>query len=364
MSWDESSLPAVTGAEEIPVPGGPASPPHGAGSGTLRGQVMELINDVLNDPDPDGHWVRLQLRKQLALHPDEPDRAFLEHLLVTRESANPQHSIPAPGGSALPGSFETPFHRPPVGAGSRKEIESVLGNRMLLTAFQPVHELPDGRTRGFEALTRFVSRDGASADVWFREAAAVGLGPELEIAALRCALSAAREIPPHLFVAFNLTPATFIDCRVHDLLQSCGLAMDKIIIEFSGRASGEQWRSLIRALEPLRDQGLRVAVDGSGPGFTPYEKILSLRPDIIKLDRAFIDNIIDGPDPDEPAVIGLAQEVGAVLAAEGIETEAELAAVIEAGMTAGQGYLLGRPTVHPLDWSAWVIQAATAPAET
>jgi hypothetical protein len=65
---------------------------------------------------------------------------------------------------------------------------------------------------------------------------------------------------------------------------------------------------------------------------------------------------LGGPETDEPAVIGLAREVGALLAAEGIETEAELAAVIAAGVTAGQGYLLGRPSVHPLDWSPWVIQ--------
>jgi EAL domain-containing protein (putative c-di-GMP-specific phosphodiesterase class I) len=299
------------------------------------------------------------------LHPDEPERAFLEHLVVTREAAPPQHSLPAPSRSAVPGAPAVPLLQTFVPrAGSKKRIESVLGDKMLLTAFQPVRELPDGETRGFEALTRFVSRDGASADVWFREAEAVGLGPELEIAALQCALNAAREIPSHLFVAFNLSPATFTDNRVQDLLQGCGLAMNKIIIEFSGRASSEQWATLIRALEPLREMGLRVAVDGSGPGFTPYEQILSLRPDIIKLDRAFIDNIVAGPDQDEPAVIRLAQEVGSVLAAEGIETEAELAAVIEAGMIAGQGYLLGRPSVHPLDWSAWVIQVESASAET
>jgi EAL domain-containing protein (putative c-di-GMP-specific phosphodiesterase class I) len=235
---------------------------------------------------------------------------------------------------------------------------------MLLTAFQPVRELPGGRTTGFEALVRFVSRDGASADVWFQEAYAVGLGPELEIAALRCALSAARELPPHLFVAFNLSPATFTDSRIQDLLHSCSLAMDKIIIEFSGRVSEEKWKALIPALRPLRQLGLRVALNGSGAGFTPAEQILSIRPDIIKVGRSFIEGILDRPDQDEPFVIGLAQEVGAVLAAEGIETEAELAAVIEAGLTAGQGYLLGRPSVHPLDWSAWTMQTETAKAES
>lgn len=105
-----------------------------------------------------------------------------------------------------------------------------------------------------------------------------------------------------------------------------------------------------------------MAVDGSGAGFTPADRILSLRPDIIKLDRTFIAGILEEPGLDEPAVISLAQEVGAVLAAEGIETDAELAAVIDAGLTAGQGYLLGRPSVHPLDWSSWVIQTTVGVA--
>ncbi|MFK4299395.1 EAL domain-containing protein (putative c-di-GMP-specific phosphodiesterase class I) [Arthrobacter sp. GAS37] len=50
---------------------------------------------------------------------------------------------------------------------------------------------------------------------------------------------------------------------------------------------------------------------------------------------------------------GFAKEIGAVLAAEGIETEAELSAVAELGMTAGQGYLLGRPSVRPEEWALW-----------
>ncbi|MGM9473791.1 EAL domain-containing protein [Pseudarthrobacter sp. YS3] len=246
--------------------------------------------------------------------------------------------------------------------GVRKRIQSVLGNRLLLTALQPVHELPGGHITGFEALTRFVSSDGKDADAWFREADAVGLGPELELAALQCAISAAQGIPAHLFVAFNLSPASAADIRVQGLLENCGLAMDKIIIELNGRASNELWNALIQALVPFRQRGLRVAVDGSGEGFTPAEQILSLRPDIIKLDRTLIEGILE--EPDEPAVIGLAKEVGAVLAAEGIETEPELAAVIELGMTAAQGFLLGRPSVDPLEWSAWVIQAEAAPAES
>ena len=47
------------------------------------------------------------------------------------------------------------------------------------------------------------------------------------------------------------------------------------------------------------------------------------------------------------------RQIGADLVAEGIETPAELSAVMELGMTTGQGYLLGRPSVQPADWAAW-----------
>jgi predicted signal transduction protein with EAL and GGDEF domain len=77
--------------------------------------------------------------------------------------------------------------------------------------------------------------------------------------------------------------------------------------------------------------------------------------EIIKLDRT----LIAGIDSDQgqralgAAMVGFAKQIGARIVAEGIETQAELTAVTELGMTSGQGYYLGRPTTHPIDWAAW-----------
>lgn len=212
---------------------------------------------------------------------------------------------------------------------------------------------------GFEGLARFVSSDGASADTWFREATAIGLGPDQEIAALQCALSAAREIPSHLFVAFNLSPKTLMYSMVQGLLENYDVPIERIIIELTGKVEENDWSAFTQALKPLRQRGLRIAIDGSGDGSAAY--ISKMRPDIIKLGRNFMEGLMNPVDRQRnvSGVIMLAQEIGAVLAAEGIETQSELAAAIEAGMTAGQGYLLGRPSVHPLDWSAWIIQTET-----
>jgi hypothetical protein len=56
---------------------------------------------------------------------------------------------------------------------------------------------------------------------------------------------------------------------------------------------------------------------------------------------------------DGGAMVSFATELGAILVAEGIETDMELSTVTEVGMNAGQGYLLGRPSVRAEDWSRW-----------
>jgi hypothetical protein len=52
---------------------------------TLREQVIAVINDVLDDPCPEREWAKNQLRQLLAVHPDEPERALLKHLIITRK---------------------------------------------------------------------------------------------------------------------------------------------------------------------------------------------------------------------------------------------------------------------------------------
>jgi PAS domain S-box-containing protein len=236
-----------------------------------------------------------------------------------------------------------------------KRIDKTVRDDLIVTAFQPIQELATGDMIGVEALARFPSDDGRSPDHWFKEAASVGMGGELEFAALEAALHRTAKLPEHLYVALNLSPETCLDPQLPGFLERSGLAVDRIVLELTERLAVAEYAPLLAALAPLRRRGLRIAVDDAGSGFASMRHILQLRPDIIKLDRS----LIAGIDSDQgqralgAAMVGFARQIGARLVAEGIESPAELATVTELGMALGQGYYLGRPTIHPADWADW-----------
>lgn len=237
----------------------------------------------------------------------------------------------------------------------RERIEAVLAGRSLLTAFQPIRSLETDAIIGAEGLTRFVDPQGISPEAWFLEAAAVGLDIELEILALETALASAARLPPTLSVSVNLSPKACLDARLPDILVNAGIPMGRIVLEVTERHQVVDYGPLVAAFASLRGRGLKIAVDDAGSGFASMRHVLLLKPDVIKLDR----DIIAGIDTDRgqralgAAMVGFAKEIGAYVVAEGIETDAELSAVAELGMHAGQGYLLGRPSALPEDWARW-----------
>ncbi|MEW1805921.1 EAL domain-containing protein [Pseudarthrobacter sp. NPDC080039] len=232
--------------------------------------------------------------------------------------------------------------------------------RAIITAFQPVHNLSTGTITGVEALARFPGDTSLSPDHWFTDATTAGLVRELDFAALQTALQDAAGLPANLTVALNLSPETCLDPRLPRLLDEAGIHPHRIVLELTERQPVDDYDSLLTALAPLRNRGLRVAVDDAGSGFSCMRHILQLQPDIIKLDRSLITGIHANPRQRAlgAAMVQFAQETGATIVAEGIETEADLATARGLGIHAGQGYLLGHPTTHAADWATWHAAAA------
>jgi EAL domain-containing protein (putative c-di-GMP-specific phosphodiesterase class I) len=230
----------------------------------------------------------------------------------------------------------------------QRRIDAVLTIEGLLgTVYQPVVGLEDGRVIGLEALSRFPASWGGTPDVWFGEAATLGLGVELEVRAVRSATVALDRLPADRFLAVNVSPDAVLSGLVAEALADVDVA--RVVLEMTEHAPVADYDALDAALRPLRRQGLRVAVDDAGAGYASFRHILRLQPEWIKIDSS-ITSALDA-DPARAALaaalIGFARGTGSDVIAEGIETEEELRVLQSLGATAGQGYHLGRPAALP-----------------
>ncbi len=224
-------------------------------------------------------------------------------------------------------------------------ISGLLAEESITIAYQPIVDLRDGRCLGIEALSRFPA---GAPDVVFQTAHRVGLGVELEALAVRRAITVLPGLAADRYLAVNLSPAAAFELstRAAHLPE---LDLSRIVLEVTETAAVECYEAFRRNLEPLRELGLRVAIDDAGAGFASLHHIVELRPDIIKIDRSLIDGMA-GDRSRRSAVrafVALANDLGAGTVAEGVETTSDLVAARELGITAAQGYLIGRPIIQP-----------------
>ncbi|WP_245953372.1 EAL domain-containing protein [Arthrobacter silvisoli] len=237
----------------------------------------------------------------------------------------------------------------------RPRLKAILEGRKIVTAFQPIRDFASGNVVGAGALTRFPGADDTSPGEWFVDAKQARLAGDLEVAALESALAAAKELPGHLYVRFKLSPETCMDPLLPVLLTESAVEPGRTVLELTEPPTKEQVGPLLSVLAPLRRRGVRLAIDHAGSSFTSIRQIRRLQPDFVGLDRS----LIAGIDADVlrsslgEAMVRFAKQSGAEVIAQGIETAEELATVTGLGISAGQGYFLGRPTTRPSDWKQW-----------
>ncbi|HSK25117.1 MAG TPA: EAL domain-containing protein [Egicoccus sp.] len=227
-------------------------------------------------------------------------------------------------------------------------IADALDERSRRTVYQPIADLRTGEVVGFEALARFSGQPNRPPNEWFEEAASVGCGVGLELAAARTALGALDQLAPGAFLSVNCSPSTTLDPGLMDLLTQ--MPPDRVVLELTEHDPVDDYGPLLGVLERLRAHGVRVAIDDAGAGYSGLQHVLRLRPDVLKLDVALTRDIDSDPDRRAlaTAMVAFASEIGAVVIAEGIETAAELRTLRDLGVPLGQGYHLARPGALPL----------------
>jgi EAL domain-containing protein (putative c-di-GMP-specific phosphodiesterase class I) len=224
-------------------------------------------------------------------------------------------------------------------------VRRILATREIGIAVQPVVRLADSATVAYEALARFDPAVFATPDRAFAAAAACGLGLELELLSLERTLDQLDALPEEAWLGLNLSAATVGSPRAQDMLLRH--ADRRIGVEITEHTPINDYELLNAHLRPLRAAGINVVVDDAGAGFASLSHILQLRPDTIKLDISLVRAIDQDPVRRALArsLVGFAQEIGAALIAEGVETSDERATLHRLGVGYGQGYLWGKPSL-------------------
>jgi EAL domain-containing protein (putative c-di-GMP-specific phosphodiesterase class I)/response regulator of citrate/malate metabolism len=229
----------------------------------------------------------------------------------------------------------------------RARIRRVLEREEFDIVFQPIVALDSRAIVGYEALSRFAAEPERGPDQWFAEAHEVGLGPDLELAAIRLACDRSCDLPEGMFMAVNVSPVTTERPELLALLAGCQVS--EVVLEVTEHAQVEDYRRFRVAIARVRELGARLAVDDAGAGFSSLRHILELDAELIKLDGSLTRSLEDDPRRRSlaAALIEFGRESGASVLAEHIESELQLVELRRLGVQYGQGFHLGRPRRLP-----------------
>jgi EAL domain-containing protein (putative c-di-GMP-specific phosphodiesterase class I) len=231
----------------------------------------------------------------------------------------------------------------------RDRIEGVLSDATTMgMVFQPIIDLTDHSVVGMEALSRFASEPLRSPDLWFAEAASVGLGPTLEMKAVRAAVAHVSQLPDRAFMAVNASPELMVSGMLDGLADDP--ACSRLVFELTEHEAVTDYGPIRDRMQPLLGAGARIAVDDTGAGFASLQHILLLQPQIIKLDRSLTHGVDHDPARRALAasLVSFAKDIGSDLIAEGVETVDELATLERLGAHWVQGFHIARPEPLPV----------------
>lgn len=237
-------------------------------------------------------------------------------------------------------------------------IDAAVGGVGLVPMFQPIVSLADGKTVGYEALARWPSLAGLRPSVVFERAAATGRLGRLDRRCTSAAMAAAllAELGHGPLLMINCEPGTaHLRCKDDELTQRACNGL-QLIFEITERSLLASPKSLLRKVAAMRSDGIAVALDDVGAQPDSLALLDVLSPEIIKLDMRMVHTrLSDRGARTFAGVLAHQERTGAVILAEGVETDDHLERALAVGATLGQGFRFGAaaplPPSAPAQWS-------------
>ena len=243
----------------------------------------------------------------------------------------------------MPSFTATPHCAPPT------SVADLVDRQGVRSAYQPLVDLYSGETVGYEALARGPRGSRLERpDLLFEAARVAGLEREVEWecqrAALQGGVDAGLARGQALFV--NVEPRLLRAERPEQIATLLDEALEgfAVFAEFTERSLTDRPAEVLAAVQRLRERGVGIALDDVGADPRSLALMPFLAPDVIKLDLRLVQ---ENPTPQVAEIVHAisaeAERTGALVLAEGIETEQHRQTALSLGARYGQGWLFGRP---------------------
>lgn len=236
-----------------------------------------------------------------------------------------------------------------------QDLRSALAREEFVLYYQPLVGCADGEVAGFEALLRWrhPERGMVPPMEFIPLAEETGLIARIGQWVIETACAEAASWEDGRWVAVNISPVQFRNSDLPAItaaaLARTGLPASRLEFEITENVLMENTERTLRTLRRLREIGVRVALDDFGTGYSSLSYLRSFAFDKLKIDRSFVQSL--GRDEESVmivrTIIALARNLGLSIAAEGVETEEQLALIRDHMCDEVQGYLLGRPAPLP-----------------
>ncbi len=316
-----------------------------------------------DDFEVEGHCLKLGMSIGVAIYPT--DGADAKTLLTNADAALYRAKAETRGTALF---FEAEMSaRLRERYALQEDLRSAIDRGELLLHYQPQVKM-SGETIGFEALARWqcpkrgMVPPGTFIPIAEESSLIISVGEWI----LREACREAASWPQPLTIAVNISPIQFrhgdLPRLVHLILLETGLSPGRLELEITEGVMVNDFSRAVSILNRLKSLGVRIAMDDFGTGYSSLSYLQSFSCDKIKIDRAFICDLEQNYHSRAivRAVIGLGQSLDLPILAEGVETQAQHAFLVQEGCDEVQGYLTGRP-LEIADYAGVVGQKLIAP---
>jgi EAL domain-containing protein (putative c-di-GMP-specific phosphodiesterase class I)/CheY-like chemotaxis protein len=256
------------------------------------------------------------------------------------------------------------------------EFDRIIAQEQITCVYQPIVKLDDFSVLGYEMLARGpLQSELHHPDMLFEVARDQGRVPELDRLCRLMATRGSATLPEALLRFINTEPINLFfhshsDMFIQEFVSGTPEKLrGKTIMEMTERSVINDFGRAREVVAKLRESGFRIAIDDAGAGYSGLQTMVELEPDFIKLDISLTRHLEESIVKQKliKTLRDFCADAGITLIAEGIETEAQLKALVDLGITYGQGYLFARPgspypindIIEPLTYTTEDSAAAT-----